>query len=193
MQKDILTCVHKYLNSNLRPVVRIWHYPCLFLFPLLGAKSKLKTLVFKLFLMSDRQSELLHRKGSRDTQNWICNISMLKCLSINETFVICFVKLCKCIIPNVSNNVQSPKRSQIWCRVTVCFIWLPVAITWPNATWIKLHYIVTPCLSPMDHHHQRRLLRGHLLFALFLTDRSLLKEMRYWVFKTEAWTLAQSL
>ena len=116
MQKDILTCVHKYLNSNLRPVVRIWHYPCLFLFPLLGAKSKLKTLVFKLFLMSDRQSELLHRKGSRDTQNWICNISMLKCLSINETFVICFVKLCKCIIPNVSNNVQSPKRSQIWCR-----------------------------------------------------------------------------
>ena len=80
MQKDILTCMHKYLNSNLRPVVRIWQYPCLFLFPLLGAKSKLKTLVFKLFLMLDRQSEPLNRKGSRDTQNWINNISMLKCL-----------------------------------------------------------------------------------------------------------------
>ena len=39
----------------------------------------------------------------------ICNISALKCQKNNYTYVIYLVELCTYTIPNVSNNVQTPR------------------------------------------------------------------------------------
>lgn len=140
MQKDILTCMHKYLNSNLRPVVGIWQYPCLFLFPFLGAKSKLKTLVFKLFLMSDRQSELLHRKGSRDTQNWIYNISMLKCL---KSMRLLLYILLSCL--HVLSQMFKPKEISDLMQGNSTFHLVARRYNFQERAWEKKSANVTKC------------------------------------------------
>ncbi len=58
-------------------------------------------------------------------KHMICDIFTLKCLKITLT-VIYFAELCFHVIPNISNNVQTQRKSVLLFKLILHFILLPI-------------------------------------------------------------------